>query len=145
MILFQNNRIKKEIEIMKKIIVILLATCLLCTGLIGCTSRQSTRTSQNISLEADNFRVLRRLTVINLRSDTPLFELVGLFSLSDESNRLVITVKTDANNYKKHFIAKGEWIFWDVEDLSGSDVNTFRYEVNILPETFIPFDIVQKY
>lgn len=130
---------------MKKTIAIILVAIIMVVSFAGCTDRQAQRTSQNISLEADNFRVLRRLTVVNLRSDTPLFELVGLFSLSDESNRLVITVKTDANNYKKHFISKGEWIFWDVEDLSGSDVNTFRYEVNILPETFIPFDIVQKY
>ena len=76
---------------MKKIIGILLMVCLLGTMTVGCAQRQADRTSYNISLEADNFRVLRRLTVINLRSDTPLFELVGLFSLSDEGSRLVIT------------------------------------------------------
>jgi len=110
---------------------------------------QAYRVSSNISTAADNFKVLRRLTVINLRSDTPLFELVGVFSLSDEANRLVITVKTGLgdgdNNYKKHFISKGDWVFWDVEDLSGANVSSYRYELNILPEMFLPFSVVQQY
>jgi len=128
---------------MKKIIALILASIMI-FAFCGCDS-QANRTSYNISQEADNFRILRRLTVTNLRTDKPLFELVGLFSLSDEANRLVLTVRTGENNYKKHFVSKSEWVFWDIEDLSGADVNTFRYEVNILPETFLPFDIVQKY
>lgn len=129
---------------MKKFLSITL-TILILLSFVGCEERQAEITAYNVSLAADNFGVTRRLSVINLRSDTPVFELVGVFSLQDESNRLVITCRTGDNEYKKHFISKGEWIFWCVEDISGADVNSFRYEVNFLPETLIPFDVVQRY
>jgi len=128
---------------LKKIIGIILTVCLLGAVLVGCN--QADRVSENISISADNFQVTRRISVVNLRSDTPVFELVGVFSLSDESDRLVITCKTGENEYKKHYISKGEWIFWSIEDLSGADVSSYHYEVNILPEMFIPFEIVQEY
>ena len=127
---------------MKKVFCVLVVILLL-SVLAGCN--QAERVSNNVSVSADNFQVTRRLTVTNLRSDTPLFELVGVFSLSDESHRLVITCKTGANEYKKHFISKTTEVFWCIEDLSGADVNSYRYEVNILPEMFIPFDVVQQY
>jgi len=128
---------------MKKYIGVILIIFLLGSILIGCD--QASRASTNVSTSADNFQVTRRLSVINLRSDTPVFELIGVFSLSDESNRLVITCKTGEDEYKKHYISKGEWIFWFVEDISGANVSTYRYEVNILPEMFVPFEIVQEY
>ena len=128
---------------MKKAIVVVLAALMLMALFTSCN--QANRVSNNISTSADNFQVLRRLTVVNLRTDTPLFELVGVFSLSDEDNRLVITVKTGDGVFKKHFISKWDWIFWDVEDLSGANVSSYRYELNILPKMFIPFDVVQKY
>ena len=134
---------KTEDSKVKKAIVIVLAALILMALFTGCN--QANRVSNNISTSADNFQVLRRLTVVNLRTDTPLFELVGVFSLSDEVNRLVITVKTGDGVFKKHFISTGAGIFWDVEDLSGANVSSYRYELNILPKMFIPFDVVQKY
>lgn len=126
-----------------KVIAFLSALVLICCLFGSCT--QADLVSENISNAADNFGVLRRLSVINLRSDTPVFELIGVFSLSDEKDRLVIIVKTGEDEYKKHFVSKGEWIFWSIEDLSGANVSSYRYEVNFLPEMLIPFDIVQRY
>lgn len=128
---------------MKKMVGMIFILCLLGAGLVGCN--QASRVSNNVSTAADNFQVTRRLSVINLRSDTPVFELIGVFSLSDESDRLVITCKTGENEYKKHYISKGGWIFWSIEDLSGANVSSYRYEVNILPEMFVPFERVQEY
>ena len=128
----------------KRIVVLLLVIVVLLFPLGACN--QAERASANISTAADNFQVTRRLVVINLRSDKVLFELVGVFSLSDETNRIVITCKTGANEYKKHFVDKGAAeVWWNIEDISGADVSSFKYEVNFLPEMLIPFDVVQKY
>lgn len=137
------NLIKRKRCYMKRILKLIFIIVLACNMLMGCN--QAEKVSNNVSVAADNFRVTRRLTVTNLRSDIPVFELIGVFSLSDESDRLVITCKTSNNEYKKHFISKGEWIFWCIEDLSGANVSSYRYEVNILPEMFLPFEIVQEY
>ena len=129
---------------MKKAIVAILIFAALCAVLAGCTQRQSARVSHNISLEADNFNVIRRLTVLNARTDKPMFELIGAFSFKLETNRIIVTVETGPNEYKKHSVGLNDWTLWVIEDISGSDVNKYRYEVNFLPETIIPIEIVSK-
>lgn len=52
---------------MKKKLFCLLAVMMLCVGLVGCT--EADNVSYNISKEANNFNVTRRLAVINARTD----------------------------------------------------------------------------
>lgn len=125
----------------KKFIVSILAIMLI-GGLCGC--READRVSYNVSQEADNFNVIRRLVVINARTDKPMFELVGAFSFTLESNRIIAIVETGPNEYKKHSIGLTEWTLWSVEDVSGADVNKYRYEVNFLPEMILPATVVNK-
>jgi hypothetical protein len=126
----------------KKIIVAIILSLGLLTG---CTdTNQAERVSHNVSQNADNFNVYRRLVVINLRTDTPVFEVIGKFSLKQVSNRLIITVEGEDGNYYKHFVGLSNEIFYNVEDLGGSNVNKYKYEVNFLPQMTQPFDIVSR-
>ena len=59
---------------MKKLLALVLALTLACS-LSACT--EADRVNANINQSADNFNVTRRLQVINARTDTPLFELIG--------------------------------------------------------------------
>ena len=43
---------------------------------VGC--READRVSYNLSQEADNFNVARKLTVINQRTDTILFQMTAI-------------------------------------------------------------------
>lgn len=65
---------------MKKFVALLMVMVLGMCMLTGCT--ESDQVSYNISKEANNFNVTRKLTVINARTDTVLFEMIGTFSLS---------------------------------------------------------------
>lgn len=127
----------------KKIIGLILAT-VLSLGLVGC--RESERVSYNVSQEADNFNVVRRLTVINSRTDKPEFELIGNFSINVDSgdNQLEVICETGKNEYKKHFIGLNEWTMYVIEDIGGADVNKYKYEVNFLPETIQPISITSR-
>ena len=58
----------------KKIMAALLCGAMMCS-LSAC--RESERVAYNISKEADNFNITRRLEVINARTDKPVFELIG--------------------------------------------------------------------
>lgn len=106
----------------------------------GCTlMNESDRVTHNISKEADNFNVTRRIEVINARTDKPLFELVGNFSLKNNiSNELEIIVEVEPNVYKKHYIYLSEYTMYVVEDVSGAYVDKYHYEVNYLPEIIAP-------
>ncbi len=123
------------------VIVLLLAGMMLM--FTGC--RQSERVSYNLSKQADNFNVTRRLAVINARSDEPVFELIGNFSLSNNGNReLVITVETSPGVYKKHYVYLNDWIIYVVEDVSGAYVDPYHYEINFLPEMIVPVTIISE-
>ena len=128
----------------KKIIHVLTIAAIVSLGIVGC--RESERVSHNVSQEADNFNVVRRLTVINSRTDKPEFELIGNFSINVDSNdnQLEVICETGKNEYKKHFIGLNEWTMYVVEDIGGADVNKYKYEVNFLPETIQPISVTTK-
>ena len=121
---------------MKKVLSFILIAIAILT-LCACTEAEVV--SKNISKEADNFNVTRRLAVINARTDKPVFELIGNFSLSNNlANELEITVEAGRGVYKKHFIYLNEWTIYVVEDVSGAYVSPYHYEVNFLPEMIVP-------
>lgn len=65
---------------MKKIISFI--SCVLIVFML-CGCRESYIVSRNVSKEADNFNVMRRITVFNIRTDTVLMQMTGYFSLSN--------------------------------------------------------------
>lgn len=111
--------------------------------LVACT--EESQVNHNINQAADNFNVTRRLEVINARTDTPLFELIGNFSLSNNSeNELVVTVELENGIYKKHYVYLNEYTMYVVEDLSGSNVSPYHYEINVLPQQFQTFELIYE-
>lgn len=135
---------KKNIARALVIGVFLLALVLVVTLCAGC-DRQSDRVSYNISQQADNFNVTRRLAVLNARTDKPVFELIGNFSLKNNTtNELEVVVETAQGVYKKHFVYLNEWTIYVVEDVSGAYVDSYHYEVNFLPEMIIPVTIISQ-
>ena len=104
-------------------------------ALVGCTGNEADRVNANLSKEADNFNISRRIVVMNMRTDTVLMELVGTFSISNNSkNELVVTCELPDGTYKKNYIYLNEWTAYIVEDLKGTSVSKYAYELNILPE-----------
>lgn len=129
---------------MKKRIALVLVLIVMAAMLVGCT--QAERVAANLSKEADAFNVTRRLAVLNARTDNPIFELVGNFSISNNmNNELVITVQTGPNEYKKHYVYLNEWTLYVVEDISGAYVSPYHYEINFLPEMIIPIEFTSSY
>lgn len=119
---------------MKKFVALLLALVMGACLLTGC-SQESDMVSYNIGKEADNFNVTRRLTVINARTDTILLQLEGTFSLSNNStNELEIICEVGEGVYQKHFVYLNDYTLYVVEDISGSGVDKYHYEINFLPQ-----------
>lgn len=117
----------------KKIAILTSLLFLACVVLIGCS--EADKVSSNISQEANNFNVTRRLTVINARTDTVLLELIGTFSLkNNDSNELEVICEVEDGKYQKHFVYLNEYTLYVVEDISGASVDKYHYEINFLPE-----------
>lgn len=127
---------------MKKITSGLYGVLLVFTVMVITGCNQSERVSKNISKEADNFNVVRRVTVINTRTDKIEFEVVGNISIDTaDTSKLVIIAQTDEKTFKKHIISLTEWNMYVLEDLEGAEVNKYKYEVNYMPESIIPYTI----
>ena len=127
---------------MKKLIVFI---SLLGIGITLGACRESDKVSYNVSHEADNFNVIRRVAVINTRTDKVEFEAIGRISVdTEDKNKLVILVETGKNEYKKHLVNMTSWNMYVVEDLEGAKVNEYKYEVNYMPESIVPFTVTEK-
>ena len=128
----------------KKALSAIIVGLLLGTGLVGCT--EANTVSTNISREADNFNVTRRLVVINGRTDTIIFSLVGNFSLTvdQEENQLEVIAEVREGVYRKHFIGLSDEIMYFVEDVGNNEVSKYGYEVEFIPEQVIPIRITDN-
>lgn len=126
--------------VMKKIKLILLLLVIIIT-LAGCT--QADKVSQNLSLEADNFNVVRELTVINAIQGDTLFQMEGKMSIyADTSdNQLEVTIEDENGNYQKHFIGLSDNIVYVVEQKQYKNVSNYKYTLNFNPKMWIPVDV----
>lgn len=130
---------------MKKLTAILMIFVVSLTLMTGC--REARRVSYNVSQEADNFNVMRRLAVINTVNGEPVFEMIGRFSIKadKEEEQLEVVVEVEDGVYKKHIIGLNQaTTMYVVEDINGANVSKFKYEINYLPKAIQPFDIVNK-
>lgn len=117
----------------KKIVAVIVLVLLICITVTGCT--EANQVSCNISKEADNFNVTRKLTVLNARTDTILLELTGTFALkNNDANELEVIIETAENKYQKDYVYLNDYTMYVVEDISGASVDKYHYEINFLPE-----------
>jgi outer membrane lipoprotein-sorting protein len=126
---------------MKKIKV-LLAVLMTVIALTGCTT-EADKVSQNLSLEADNFNVVRQLTVINCVQGDTLFQMTGKMSIKADStdNQLEIVVEDENGNYQKHFIGLSDNVSYVVEQKEYKNVSKYKYTLNYNPKMWIPIDV----
>ena len=113
----------------------------LAMSLVGC--REANRVSYNISKQADNFNVTRRVTVINTRSDKCILQMTGKLSIKDVTDGIAVIVELDRQKgiYQKHYIYLNEWTMYTVEDVSGIGVSKYAYEIEFMPQTLVPVHV----
>lgn len=127
---------------MKKLIAITVLLIMMVASLTGC--RESYKVSHNISKQADNFNVTRRLTVFNMRTDKCIMQMTGKMSIQNEGNNeisVIVEVDRAKSIYQKHLIYLNEWTMYTVEDVTGANVSKYAYEVEFMPQTLRPVRI----
>jgi hypothetical protein len=105
-------------------------------ALTGCTEADTA--SHNLSQDADNFEINRRIVFFNGITDTYLLTIEGRCSILDEGKQLEVTCKTDDDKYLKHFLGLSDNVSYFVEQLDAADVDGYHYKVIFRPETIVP-------
>ena len=115
---------------MKKIIVVMLVLVCLASCLTACGT-EATNVNYNLSPAADNFEVVRRITVYNARTDKIIMEMEGLMSISNNAtSELVVTCRTSPTEYKKNYVLLNEYVIYVVEDITGTVTDPYHYKVH---------------
>lgn len=121
---------------MKKILSIITIIGMI-TVLGGCSEAE--RVSQNLSQEADNFNVIRQVTVIDCITGDTLFQVSGKISIySDNTDHQLEIISEEKGEYKKHFIGLSDNVSYVVEQLDVKDVDSYKFTINYNPKMWIP-------
>lgn len=127
----------------KKRIAVIGASLAVLTGavmLTGCTSDADTA-SQNISTEAEQFRIERKIVFYNSITDKYIAVVTGRCSVDNQSdidNTLAVTCKIGPNKFIKDFLGKSDNVAWFSLQQKPVDVSVYHYEVIFKPEQVIP-------
>lgn len=137
---------KEKNNMKKKILMVVLAAGMVAMSLTGCAfGTESNKVTHNMKQEAENFNILRRFAVINTRTDKVEFEMIGAFSREDTTdNQVTLVVEMEDGTYKRHIIGLNEDTMYVIEDLGGAEVNKYKYEINYIPESIVPFEVTDK-
>lgn len=124
----------------KTIAIFLLSTFLL---LGACTAKDTV--SQNISRDADEFKVVRRVVFYNSISDTFMMEMVGNIAIDINRDGVIeVIAKIGPNEYQKHYLGLSDNVTYTVEQVGTVDASEYRYKVIFKPESIIPIELNHK-
>lgn len=114
---------------MKRIFTLILVLVLALGCMTGCT--EASNVNYNLSQAADNFEVVRRITVYNARTDMIILEMEGAMSISNNgTSELVVTCMTGPNQYKKNYVYLNEYVIYVVEDITGTVTDPYHYKIH---------------
>lgn len=133
---------------MKKIVALFMAAFMLIGVLGGCSLEdEADVASYNVSKEADNFNVYRKVVIINSMTDNILLEFEGWCSINvDETeSQLELTYRIGEGVYAKDFIGLNDRTTYVITQIDGSEVSKYHYEwVYHSNGDFIPIDFIDN-
>lgn len=123
---------------MRKTIATIAAGIMLLGGAAACTSDAEVA-SQNLSKDADNFKILRKIIFYNAITDTIILDIEGFCSIdAGDGRRMTVTCKIGEGQFKKHFLGESDNVTWVAEQLDAANVSVDHYKFVIKPEAVIP-------
>lgn len=117
------------------------ALSLALVGLTGC-STDATVVDQNMTKEAESFKVERKITFVNGITDKVMLVIEGKCSTQNEGKQLTVLCKTGEGKYKKHFLGLSDNVTYVTQQIDSSGLSAYHYKVLFKPETLVPdFDL----
>lgn len=120
----------------------IIAVIIIALMLTSCIDNEADRVSYNLSQQADNFNVVRQLTVINCIEGDVLFQMTGKMSIkADRSDNQLEIIVENNGTYVKHFVGLSDNVTYIVEDLNlgANAVSKYQYTLNFNPNMWLPY------
>jgi len=123
----------------KKLTGIILGAVALSVLLTGCIEdRASDTVSENLSLDADNFKIERTIIFYNGITGEYVMKIEGLCSIADEGNQLEVTCKEGKDAYTKDFLGLSDNVTYFVQQTENANVDPYHRKIYFRPETILP-------
>lgn len=84
--------------------------------------------SDDLSMDSNKVK-----QVLNFLLERSLFDNT-LFQSDNSSRELEVIIETAEGKYQKDYVYLNDYTMYVVEDISGSDVDKYHYEINFLPQ-----------
>ncbi|MEA9983668.1 hypothetical protein [Subtercola sp. RTI3] len=127
-------------KLMTKIVALTLAAGFVVVGLTACDS-DSKVVSKNLSTEAEQFRIDRKIVFYNSITDKYIATVEGRCSVDPADglvNTLAVTCKIGDDQYIKDYLGQSDNVAWFSLQEKAVDVSVYHYEVIFKPETVVP-------
>lgn len=127
-----------------KFVKFLTAGVILTTAAVGLTACQSDahRVSENLSTDAEQFRLERDIVFYNGITNQYLAEVKGRCSVDTASGlparSLAVTCKVGPNTYTKDYLGLSDNVTWFMLQSEPTPSNVYRREIILKPENIIP-------
>jgi len=130
---------------MKKTVkTILVIAMLIATAFVLSSCRQADTVRHNLKREADDFKIRRRITVLNTRTDTPMMQITGLLSIDvDSDGDLNITIEKEPGEFVLNYAHLSQDTTYIVEQIETKEVSKYKYEIIFYPQHLVSgwFDV----
>lgn len=119
---------------------LLLIPILLVSLLITSCSNDAQVASANLSVDADNFQVNRRIVFYNGITDNYIMTIEGACSITVDSTdrKLDVICKIGNDSYKKHYLGLSDNVTYFIEQLEPVKASAYRYKVIFKPSVVVP-------
>lgn len=119
---------------------ILTAVIFALTLLVQGCKNEADVASENLSQDADNFQIERRIVFYDSIQGAYLLSIEGRCSIQRQTDRdqLAVTCKIADAGYKKHYLGLSSNVTYFVEQLETAKVGTYRYKVTFKPSVIVP-------
>jgi hypothetical protein len=121
----------------RKIIAATLSAIALVGVLAGCGTDADT-VSRNLSKDADQFKIERRVIFYNGITNEYILTIEGKCSITDDGGQLEVTCALGPDEYKKHYLGLSDNVTYFAEQMESADVSRYHYKVIFRPEAIIP-------
>lgn len=120
---------------MKRIITCL-AVAAVAGGLLAGCSSDAQVVNDNITKDADNFKILRRVVFYNGITDKYVLVIEGYCSVQT-GDPMTVTCKI-GDGYKRHYLKQSDNVTWFAEQIDAANVSAKHYKVIFKPESVLP-------
>lgn len=124
---------------------LILLIMLICPLIIFSGCDQAETTQNNIQKEADKFNVYRKMTFVNLYTNSVLYEVEGYFSLKTSydneyqgQQEISIIVLTGRNEFKMHYFSIANNVTYVIEQTENTHTNPYHWNI----KWYVPIPVI---